>query len=383
MDSPKKDDVVTMVDVLNDEKELDEATSAVLSGSDEKICTYSSGYIKRQALYSCLTCCPEAKDDQEKAIGLCLGCSLDCHDHHQLVELYTKRSFRCDCGLKYNSVACRLDTSKKKILETSASSSTANVNELNKYNQNFSGTYCTCHRPYPDEEDTVDDEMIQCIVCEDWYHTRHLNTKVPDSTTYTEMICESCVTKNDFLLDYIGLAVEVVDLSQSAADTTLNVTQTNDSIIEESSPKRIKLSDDACTRPNNPLNDNVAKALFFKDAWRKSLCQCEKCMKLYEEQKVQYLIDQEDTVVFYEEKGKNKPKTSSYDASLAALSSLDRVNQIDAITSYNRMKDKLFEFLQTFVVNNQIVTEEDVKRFFRTMKEGTDNQNVHQPHFCR
>lgn len=197
------------------------------------------------------------------------------------------------------------------------------------------------------------------------------------------MICESCVTKNEFLLDYIGLAVEVVDLSQSAADTTLNVTQSNDSILEESSPKRIKLTDDACTRPNNPLNDNTAKALFFKDSWRKNLCQCDKCMKLYDEKKVKYLIDPEDTVIFYEEKGKNKPKQSSYDASLAALSTLDRVNQVDAITSYNRMKDKLFEFLNTFVVNNQIVTEEDVKRFFRTMKEESDNQNVHQPHFCR
>lgn len=197
------------------------------------------------------------------------------------------------------------------------------------------------------------------------------------------MICESCVTKNDFLRDYIGLAVEVVDLSQSTADTTLNVTQSNESILEESSPKRIKLSDDACTRPNNPLNDNTEKALFFQDSWRKSLCQCDKCIKLYNEKKVQYLIDPEDTVLFYEEKGKNKPKQSSYDASMAALSTLDRVNQVDAITSYNRMKDKLFEFLQTFVVNNQIVTEEDVKRFFRTMKEGSDNQNVHQPHFCR
>ena len=25
----------------------------------------------------------------------------------------------------------------------------------NKYNQNFSGLYCTCHRPYPDPEDEV------------------------------------------------------------------------------------------------------------------------------------------------------------------------------------------------------------------------------------
>lgn len=66
--------------------------------------------------------------------------------------------------------------------------------------------------------------------------------------------------------------------------------------------------------------------------------------------------------------------------SLEALSSLPRVNQIDAITSYNQMKEKLFEFLQTFVVNNQIVTESDIQRFFRNMKDQTA---VHQPHFCR
>lgn len=46
------------------------------------------------------------------------------------------------------------------------------VNSSNKYNQNFTGTYCTCKRPYPDPEDPIDDEMIQCVSCEDWFHKR-------------------------------------------------------------------------------------------------------------------------------------------------------------------------------------------------------------------
>ena len=29
------------------------------------------------------------------------------------------------------------------------------MNTLNKYNQNFKGLYCSCHRPYPDPEDEV------------------------------------------------------------------------------------------------------------------------------------------------------------------------------------------------------------------------------------
>ena len=70
----------------------------------------------------------------------------------------------------------------------------------NSYNQNFTGLYCTCSRPYPDPEDPVEDVMVQCVVCEDWYHGRHL---ARDSTTsvcpaeefYEEMICYQCVER--------------------------------------------------------------------------------------------------------------------------------------------------------------------------------------------
>ena len=48
---------------------------------------FAQGYVLRQALYACSTC---IKDDMEPA-GICLACSLDCHDGHELVELYTKR----------------------------------------------------------------------------------------------------------------------------------------------------------------------------------------------------------------------------------------------------------------------------------------------------
>jgi len=46
------------------------------------------------------------------------------------------------------------------------------VNEKNEYNQNYKGLYCICERPHPDPEDKVEDVMIQCVVCEDWYHGR-------------------------------------------------------------------------------------------------------------------------------------------------------------------------------------------------------------------
>lgn len=45
-------------------------------------------------------------------------------------------------------------------------------NPENSYNQNFDGVYCTCSRPYPDPENDVSDDMMQCVMCEDWYHSK-------------------------------------------------------------------------------------------------------------------------------------------------------------------------------------------------------------------
>lgn len=85
---------VTMVDVLEQQTAAEEDAHAVLGGSDDNECTYSRGYVRRQALYACLTCCPAGSP----RAGVCLACSLTCHEKHELVELYTKRDFRCDCG---------------------------------------------------------------------------------------------------------------------------------------------------------------------------------------------------------------------------------------------------------------------------------------------
>ena len=49
--------------------------------------------------------------------------------------------------------------------------------------------------------------MIQCIVCEDWYHGRHLGLGAgpPEDSSYAEMICLHCVAKYPILNHYQGL----------------------------------------------------------------------------------------------------------------------------------------------------------------------------------
>ena len=114
-DLDETDPGISMVDVLEDEESREADAKAVLGNADDKNCTYhSGGYMKRQALYSCLTC---TKDPSNPA-GICLACSYRCHeDTCDLVELYTKRNFRCDCGNSKMKNECKLANDKRPVNE--------------------------------------------------------------------------------------------------------------------------------------------------------------------------------------------------------------------------------------------------------------------------
>lgn len=255
---------------------------------------------------------------------------------------------------------------------------------------------------------------------------------MPDANAFDEMICDECTLKNDFLNYYSGYCVKPV--SNSEADATvdssgeLNVTDCeapNDSMVsgkvtgetekkdasltaeidqciqeiveinknfvqsESSSSKRsstvhgnipdskrIKLdegassSSDICRMPTTMLN-KFTGASFWLIEWRTKLCRCSKCMEMYKKNNVEFLLDEEDTVHAYQEKGKAKAEnrsTSNQDETLhQALSGMDHVAQIEAVMAYNKLKKKLTEFLTSFVSTEQVVTAKDVDTFFQTM----------------
>ncbi|XP_063530415.1 putative E3 ubiquitin-protein ligase UBR7 isoform X2 [Cydia strobilella] len=572
--------IVTMMDVLQEQQEFEEDANAVLGASDDKNCTYSKGYIKRQAVYACLTCCNDAKNDLDKRAGVCLACSLTCHENHDLVELYTKRNFRCDCGNPKFNHPCQYTENKTYL------------NDENIYNQNFSGLYCTCHRPYPDP-DGVEEEMIQCIVCEDWLHSSHLEATVPSPELYAEMICKACMDNNEFLHDYSKYAVngdvngvsitesddskrcngdtnevngandsgiltkvdnptEATDTNhytidennlkdqidpnlpvtgksddenpttektdevqaepvktsdentmkndpaddaanlteesqakdnqdekpssneisdnklgdngnsavsskdQENTDTTNNKGDGTTDVTEQQDPANTSQGSNACDvngdQPtevkteekqdladssqvsadntnvetlqvtNNHLGDENTKenkrklsteessldvsakkpklresdcirpqgarkmfkgATFWPSHFRQKLCTCNKCITMYKDLSVLFLIDPEDTVTAYEVLGKEKTDgtaSTQYEKGLEALSSLGRIQQINALTEYNKMRDKLLDFLKSFKDRKEVVKEEDIKAFFAGMKPKREPDGVY---FCR
>lgn len=177
-------DSVTAVDYIENQLKL-EREARELMPYDPNECTYEQGEL-RQPVFACLTC---SKQNDNQPIGVCYSCSIQCHASHEIVELFSKRSFVCDCGTTrmsktYNG-ACNLRRSNNKETQRRLSISSTSSKELNLnaedipsssniYNQNFLGNFCSCEKPYNPLEETGD--MLQCyfgFVCgEDWYHDR-------------------------------------------------------------------------------------------------------------------------------------------------------------------------------------------------------------------
>ncbi|XP_062323395.1 putative E3 ubiquitin-protein ligase UBR7 [Osmerus eperlanus] len=381
---------LSLVDVLEEDEELENEASAVLGGSDSEKCSYPEGHVKRQALYACNTCTPKGGEPA----GVCLACSYKCHEGHDLFELYTKRNFRCDCGnSKFGQTECKLYSEKDPL------------NTDNKYSHNFFGLYCTCNRPYPDPEDHVEDEMIQCIVCEDWLHGRHLSRPVPECVELQEMVCESCMNKNAFLWIYAA-HLEVPPVTKVSPGKVEEEVKTEGGQhseegkdgTEEASTSLTNHGEDmskangssSCKRKHQELEVGSPSeapecrltelksrgpektrtgAVFWPSAWRTKLCSCASCKRSYAEAGVSFLLDESDTVLAYENKGKTTEQerrggAEGRDPLMSALDNLGRVQQLEIIHGYNDMKTELKDFLQRFAAEGKVVTPEDIRQFF-------------------
>ncbi|CAI5684907.1 unnamed protein product [Oreochromis niloticus] len=319
-----EEQTVSLVDVLEEDEELEEEASAVLAGSDSDHCSYPQGYVKRQALYACNTCTPKGSE----AAGICLACSYKCHEGHDLFELYTKRNFRCDCG-----------------------------------NRKFSELQCKLH--------PVEDEMIQCVVCEDWLHGRHLGCVVPDCVELQEMICESCMKTHSFLWTYAAhLAGGAVEVKKETAEEPTVPTKEDevDDAIEPSCKRSREEVEPRCRlKELQAIGQKRVQsgAVFWPSAWRSKLCSCSICQVRLLEAGLSFLLDESDTVLAYENKGKNsEQRRQEHDPLMSALDNLNRVQQLEIIHGYNDMKTELKDFLQRFAAEGKVVTSDDIRQFF-------------------
>ncbi|CAE6180132.1 unnamed protein product [Arabidopsis arenosa] len=397
--------------------------------------------MKRQAIFSCITCTPDGN------AGICTACCLSCHDGHELLELWTKRNFRCDCGnSKFGTLACKLLPSKD--IE----------NSENSYNHNFKGLYCTCDRPYPDPNVEEQVEMIQCCLCEDWFHEEHLGLKPSDSVgsqipkdeegepIYEDFICQNCSPVCSFLTLYPEKLWVVAKVDSTGSANTCSETTESNKTHMDSEPGQPENGADAeksvvgkCSEkiddsePGQPENGTEAeksvvrkcsekideseagqpensteaekfvvrkcsekiddsgpvpatgcvirtdlnlcpefekKPLFLTKNWRNILCKCEKCLEMYKQRGVSYLLDAEDTIVEYEKKAKEK-RTEKLEKqegeALDLLNNLDHVSKVELLHGIKDFQDELQGLMES-AGPSKAITAADIEQMFSKLK---------------
>ncbi|KAI7725080.1 hypothetical protein M8C21_014223 [Ambrosia artemisiifolia] len=405
---------VSLNEYLDEVEDQELEADLVLGGDEGKECTYAKGYMKRQAIFSCLTCTPDGN------AGVCTACSLSCHDGHEIIELWTKRKFRCDCGnSKFGEFYCKLLASKD--IE----------NGENSYNHNFKGKYCTCGRPYPDPDAEEQVEMIQCCMCEDWFHEEHLGLdstnkvvcqseanglKLPPlqciyiprdeegEPLYEDLICHMCSPICSFLTLYPktiwaehqqptsetpSKEKGVVQTAPSAAGSSTmpedgsSEPLTTDPAVPDDSSKSvgddkgmiIGEKSDACLLGvdllSTELTPEKSQPMFLAKNWREALCGCQKCSDFYVKKGISFLVDKEDSIAEYEKIAKQKrdEKMQQQEGEeLNFLSNLGHVEKMEILSGIADMKDEIRSFLQSFD-GSKPITSEDVHQVFDNLKK--------------
>lgn len=166
----------------------------------------------------------------------------------------------------------------------------------------------------------------------------------------------------------------------------------------ESASKRAKMDDsrpstsqadagDACRKPTITLQP-LTGASYWSYEWRTKLCRCAGCVRMYAKGGVAFLVDDDDTVKAYQEKGKAKQQAAEAEADAssasastsasaltatsaiqAAANGMDHVVKVEAIMAYNKLKEKLTEFFSGFVASEKVITAKDVDAFFDNIKK--------------
>lgn len=106
-----------------------------------------------------------------------------------------------------------------------------------------------------------------------------------------------------------------------------------------------------CILGTNPDLENPVvcpRPLFLGKNWRDILCRCQRCMDMYTQKNVIYLLDKDDSIMEYEKMAKQKREEklqSQEDTERSLLDRLGHVEKIEILSGIADMKDEIRSFL--------------------------------------
>lgn len=105
-----------------------------------------------------------------------------------------------------------------------------------------------------------------------------------------------------------------------------------------------------CLLGDSPLPDGVdSKPLFLSKIWRDVLCRCDKCLDMYKQKQIGYIVDKEDSIAEYERTAKQKREENLQKQENAELNLFNNLGHVEKIEILNGLADMRTE-LQNFMV---------------------------------
>lgn len=386
---------VSMAEVLAGWQSLEEEASVqgMEEWGDDSRCTYleggEAGTTFVQPMYSCYDC-------MEKAgvpFAFCFGCSMNCHLDHRLEEVFDKRDLRCDCGAGFLATAA----APCQLMDKSMTEGYCQE----RYGHNFVGRYCWCDLPYNADED----EMIQCLVCQDWYHIdciaaypnhrgarssstqradravtlphnglqtekvaadlsttgdeavaeeppTNAATVVPDSDNYENFVCATCVAAHPLMRRTASFAV--LGTSSSGDDNSKSQSAHGKVTETERSPKG---------------DSEGMRSLFLSEGWKGALCRCEECQAAFREDSLGFLFCKE--VKLNSGTAGAAVPPSIMDVSMNALEEAvpSVTRRLDLARGMQHFTDTLRSVLSPLAERGETVTPEHIKDFVAQLKK--------------
>lgn len=371
-----ENDNLTVDEYISNQLALEQEAKELMPWTP-KICTYNIGSI-RQQIFACRT---------HNNIGICYSCSILCHTSCDIVELFTKRHFTCDCGTERDN---RVKSDNKIRCEIRKNMSDDIAASDNIYNQNFKGLFCDCSKEYDPDSPAV---MLQCILgleCgEDWYHDYCIMGKkndevirkrseedqevleeapdgFPDLASFDSFICWRCVSKYAYYFNKL--------LSHELSDQLVS-----QKLIRGSSYINLQkdVKDNLKKRDFNEMSDAQTYkdySLFLKKDYSQTLKSIkesieDKSEKLYIflDKIVPFLLD--DDPIYEpcgEDEEEEKDEVDVFQLTRAFLQASQNRDQVaENIVAFHNLKSKLNDFLKSFADEGKIVKEDDIRSFFK------------------
>ncbi|KAG0758915.1 hypothetical protein G6F57_005655 [Rhizopus arrhizus] len=127
-----------------------------------------------------------------------------------------------------------------------------------------------------------------------------------------------------------------------------------------------KLKGSGCSNVDvNSLYEHDHIEVFLQEGWREGLCKCEKCLQEYKDNKIEFLLNEEQT---HEPEEDEDAGRSLMEIGMEQLQRIDRVQVLESLMAYKDLASDLKNYFASFKDTGKIVTKEDIDEFFTAKK---------------